>query len=140
MSFAAWRVIDGRSVRRLTRSTVQPERMLEDWIEEDPSLVLEGLVVVARQLVAGGAGRLDLLAVDPAGRWVVIEIKAGTLYRETVAQALDYVASLKALPVDRLRNATNAYLKGIRATSHASGLSRRSRTRIPTQPNATSWP
>jgi hypothetical protein len=119
MSLAAWRVIDRQTVRRLMRSTVRLERMLEDWIEEDPSLVFEGLVVVARQLILGAAGRLDLLAVDPAGRWAVIEIKAGTLYRETVAQVLDYVALLKTLPVDRLRDATNAYLE-----AHPSELAR----------------
>jgi hypothetical protein len=108
---AAWRVLSAQTPERMSRSAVQVEQLLEDWIERDPSLVDEGLVIVGRQLVLGSAGRLDLLGIDPAGRWVVIEIKAGTLYRETIAQALDYVASLKKLSAERLQEVTGTYLQ-----------------------------
>jgi len=103
MKVAAWRIEGGRPVRTQP-SGVQLERDLEDWIENDPELVGQGLQIVARQLHLE-AGRLDLLAVDPVGRWVVIEIKAGRLHRETIAQALDYASSLAATPEERLRTA-----------------------------------
>jgi RecB family endonuclease NucS len=41
-------------------------------------------VVVGRQIDLEG-GRLDLLAIDPQGRWTIIEIKRGTLRREAIA-------------------------------------------------------
>lgn len=97
----AWR-IDDEGPRRLQSVDVALERQLEDWIENEPSLLREGLQIVGRQITLE-AGRLDLLAVDPQGRWVVIELKAGRLYRETIAQALDYAAALEALSDEMLR-------------------------------------
>jgi hypothetical protein len=61
------------------------------------------------QVTIGGAGRADLIGIDPAGRWVVIEIKAGALYRETVAQGLDYAAALATLDDDTLRQIVHNY-------------------------------
>ena len=74
MRVAAWQIEPSGPVRTAP-SQLALERLLEDWIEQDPALVAEGLRVV-RQLMAE-AGRIDLLAIDSAGRWVVIEIKAG---------------------------------------------------------------
>jgi RecB family endonuclease NucS len=67
-----------------------------------PAYWRKGLTIVGRQFMTA-AGPLDLLARDPQGRWVVIEIKRGVLRRETVAQALDYAACLAAFPSDELR-------------------------------------
>jgi hypothetical protein len=106
---AAWRVGDQRP-ERISRSTIALERDLEDWIEEDPGLVLEGLVIVGRQ-VGLPAGRLDLLGIDPVGRWIVVELKPGRLYREVITQALDYVASLRRLSPQRLRSIAQSYLE-----------------------------
>jgi Holliday junction resolvase-like predicted endonuclease len=105
---AAWRVGDQQPAR-ITRSSVALERSLEDWIEADPSLVFDGLVIVGRQVGVAG-GRLDLLGLDPSGRWMVVEIKAGRLYRDVIAQALDYVASVRRLPAERLRSVAVEYL------------------------------
>jgi len=71
--------------------------------EADSTLVGDGIEIVARQVILD-AGRLDLLGFDTRGRWVVIEIKAGFLYREVIAQALDYVASVEAVPPETLRS------------------------------------
>jgi hypothetical protein len=105
---AAWRVGDQQPAR-ITRSSVALERSLEDWIEADPSLVFDGLVIVGRQVGVAG-GRLDLLGLDPSGRWMVVEIKAGRLYRDVIAQALDYVASVRRLPTEHLRSVAEQYL------------------------------
>ncbi len=91
-------------------ASVDLEKNLEDWIEKDPSLIQEGLTIVGRQVNVEG-GRLDLLAVDTQGRWIVIEIKAGQVRRETVAQAIDYTSCISALPWSALLAKANAYLK-----------------------------
>jgi len=106
---AAW-VIASEGPSRLTPSAVAAERDLETWIENDPALVAEGLRIVARQLQVEG-GRLDLLGVDPRGRLVLVEIKRGTLYRETVAQALDYASSIASMPIETLRDAIKMYVE-----------------------------
>jgi hypothetical protein len=105
---AAWRVGDRRPVR-IARSSVALERSLEEWVEADPSLVVDGRLIVGRQ-VGLAAGRLDLLGIDPSGRWMVVEIKAGRLYRDVLTQALDYVALIHKLPAERLQSITEEYL------------------------------
>lgn len=105
---AAWRIAD-EGPERVSRSDIALEQMLEDWIERDPELVLEGLVIVGRQ-VRLPAGRLDLLGIDLVGRWIVVELKPGRLYRDVITQALDYVASLRNLSPQHLRSIVQSYL------------------------------
>ena len=90
-----WQVAND-TLTRVTEAHVELERHLEDWISADPALLQEGLVVVGRQIQLE-CGRLDLLALDPQGRWAVIEIKRGALDRKTVAQVVDYAACLAEL-------------------------------------------
>ncbi|HNX49384.1 MAG TPA: endonuclease NucS [Thermoanaerobaculaceae bacterium] len=96
--------------RRLSSSTVELEKHLEEWIERDPSLVQGGLTIVARQ-VQTEAGPLDLLALDPQGRWVVIEVKRGVLRRDTVAQALDYASAIAGMTLGDLEQIVDGYLR-----------------------------
>ena len=102
MQLAVWQVSDEGPIR-VPAGRVGLETELEDWIERDPSLAVEGLTVVGRQIILEG-GRLDLLGVDTQARWTVVEIKRGHLYRDTVAQALDYASSVSTMPADRLRD------------------------------------
>jgi Holliday junction resolvase-like predicted endonuclease len=109
--------ISGSGPRRLSASAVELDQHLEEWIERDPSLVQGGLTIVARQLHTE-AGPLDLLALDPQGRWVVIEVKRGMLRRETVAQAIDYASAIAAMTHGDLEQVVNTYLasRGEKAT------------------------
>ena len=90
-----WRV-DGDAPRRVARSGIDLERHLEDWIANDCSLLADGLTVVGRQVWLEG-GPLDLLAIDRQERWVVIELKRERLYRDALAQALDYASSIAGM-------------------------------------------
>ena len=85
--------VDGDAPRRVSRSRVDLEKNLEDWIAADASLLADGLTIVGRQLRLEG-GPLDLLAIDWQDRWVVIELKRARLYRDALAQALDYASSI----------------------------------------------
>jgi hypothetical protein len=102
--------MSGTTLSRLTETPVDLEAMLEGWIETDPSLLLPGLAIVARQLTLAGSGRLDLLGVDLNGSWTVIEIKRGVVDRDTLAQGLDYAAAIAAMPADDLRRCCDEYL------------------------------
>jgi hypothetical protein len=64
---------------------------------------------VGRQITTD-AGNLDLLGIDPQGRWFVIELKRGLVNRDTIAQAIDYAACLSEMPSDVLAQKLNAYL------------------------------
>ena len=93
--------VDGDAPRRVSRSGVGLERNLEDWIANDSTLLADGLTIVGRQVHLDG-GPLDLLAIDWRDRWVVIELKRERLYRDALAQALDYASSIAAMDVGAL--------------------------------------
>ena len=107
--FALWQRSKDGSLIRVEEASLELEEDLESWIENDPDLLQKGLKIVGRQLHVE-AGPLDLLAIDPLGRWVVIELKRGDLDRKTVAQALDYERCFSALSAQELRSKLADYL------------------------------
>lgn len=115
-----WQVVDAGPAR-LQSAEIAVERDLEDWIERDPALLERGLVIVGRQIHLDG-GPLDLLALDPQGRWVLVEIKRGRLRREVVAQAIDYASCLHRVDHQWLREQCNAYLRSRGETMTLDGL------------------
>lgn len=86
------------------------EAQLETWIESEPGLVGSDLCIVGRQVRIEG-GRIDLLALNRFGNWIVIEIKKNDLYRDTFAQAIDYVSCIEELPESQLRTLVDNYLR-----------------------------
>lgn len=107
--FGVWR-LQGSTLQKVEPSTVDLEAKLESWIETDPSLLQSGLTIVGRQVTLD-ANRLDLLGLDIQGGWVVIEIKRGTLRRDSIAQALDYASQIDRLPAEQLRQIADGYLR-----------------------------
>ena len=85
-----WR-IDGDTPRRLGASTLPSEATLEEFLERDPSLLGERLLVIGRQVRTPYGKYIDLLAMDADGNLNVLELKRDKTPREVVAQALDYV-------------------------------------------------
>jgi hypothetical protein len=86
------------------------EKSLADWIERDPGLVQDGLLIVGRQMHTE-AGDIDLLGIDPAGRWVVTVIRPGGIRRETILKAVDYADCIGRMDEDELITGMDNYLK-----------------------------
>jgi len=84
-----WRV-DGDQPKRLSSAGVTLESQLESFIEADPSLLGEALLLVGRQVPTGFGGYIDLLAIDGDGVLQVLELKRDRTPREIVAQVVDY--------------------------------------------------
>ncbi len=84
-----WRV-HGQSPKRLSSTGVPMESQLESFIEADPSLLGEALLLVGRQVPTGFGGFIDLLAIDADGLLHVLELKRDRTPREVVAQVIDY--------------------------------------------------
>jgi Holliday junction resolvase-like predicted endonuclease len=108
MRVGMWHLTDD-GPQRLESDQVSLEQHLESWIERDPNLVMAGLEIIGRQIGVDG-GRIDLLAIDVTGDFVVIEIKRGALYRETLAQGLDYTECIASMSVPELERLCGTYL------------------------------
>lgn len=84
-----WRA-EGPRLTRLSPTSIALERQLEDYIEADPMLLGERLLIVGRQVPTVHGGFIDLLAVDGDGVVHVLELKRDKTPRDVVAQTLDY--------------------------------------------------
>lgn len=102
-SIGLWAVNDGRLLKVAPRQ-VDREKRLEDWIESNPDVLGERLLIVGRQVQTRYGGIIDLLALDDEGRCVVIELKRGRTPRDIVAQALDYVSWVAELSDAEIRD------------------------------------
>ena len=51
------------------------EACLEDWIEEDISILSNDFLVIGRQVATEYGGAIDLLCLDRQGDVVVVELK-----------------------------------------------------------------
>lgn len=93
---ALWKVKDDVP-QEIVETKIRRENLLEEhieeWIAKDPAILGEPLLIVGRQvLVADVKDRLDLLALDPNGNAVVIELKRGALKDPVDMQALRYAS------------------------------------------------
>jgi Holliday junction resolvase-like predicted endonuclease len=107
--FGIWQATESIP-KRIPSSEIQLEQHLEDWIESDPEFVQSELKIVGRQVGVEG-GRIDLLAIDPQSRWIIIEVKRGILRRETIAQIIDYASSIQEMTANELRTKVDQYLQ-----------------------------
>ena len=93
-----WRV--GGTFERIPLSTMAAEKQLEDHIAADPSILAPRLLIVGRQVPTAYGKFIDLLAMDPSGKLLVIELKKERTPREVVAQLLDYGSWVQGLTYD----------------------------------------
>lgn len=96
-----WHVVYNEQPTRLLETSLKLEEHLETWLYEDPTLISPSLLRVRRQINLSGK-KMDLLAIEEPGVWVVCEIKKTPVSREALAQAIDYVTRIDMLSVDEL--------------------------------------
>jgi hypothetical protein len=113
------------SAEPLFRTTLQAEGLLErdhlqQWALQRPELLGEDLYVITNEFdrwedASGQAvgDRLDVLALDPEGRPVVVELKRCPAPRLTYIQAIGYAAMVSRFTVDDLVEAHTSFLARI---------------------------
>lgn len=87
---------------RLKEEALENERLLEDLITKDISILNENWLLIGRQVTTKFNSYVDLLALDAAGTLIIIELKKGKTPREVVAQAIDYASWAQNLEADEL--------------------------------------
>lgn len=106
-----WR-IDGDTPKRLSTATLPSEATLEQYLEKDPSLLGERLLVIGRQVHTPHGKFIDLLTMDVEGNLHVLELKRDKTPRDVVAQVLDYGSWVSTLDRDTIIDLANAHLDG----------------------------
>jgi hypothetical protein len=89
MPVALWSVTDS-GPKRLEQSQSFVEAELETWVEQDPTLVLDGLRWIGRQVVLPDKTRTDLIGITREGQLVVAELKRQAVDVATLSQAFHY--------------------------------------------------
>jgi len=105
-----WTIRDNR-LQECPRSSLDLEERIEEWIENDISLISDNLLVIGRQVGTEYGGKIDLLCIDEQGDLAIVELKRNLTPRDVTAQALDYASWIKDLSGDAIRNIANEYLK-----------------------------
>ena len=101
-----WHAMEKSQPTRLLAEALPSEKDLENWIFDDPTLLSPSLHRVRRQ-VPLGLKLMDILAIEEPGIWVVCELKKTDLYRDSLTQAIDYVARLDRLSLEELESLVN---------------------------------
>jgi uncharacterized protein YeaO (DUF488 family) len=98
---AIWRL--GVDSQRLRASKLSSERALEDFIVQDPEILSPNWMLIGRQVQTDYRGYVDLIALQPDGTPVIIELKKERTPREVLAQTLDYASWVEELTPGRLQ-------------------------------------
>jgi uncharacterized protein YeaO (DUF488 family) len=98
---AIWRL--GSESQRLRPSKLSSEKALEDFIAQDPEILSPNWMLIGRQVQTDYRGFVDLIALQPDGTPVIIELKKDRTPREVLAQTLDYASWVEELTPGRLQ-------------------------------------
>lgn len=107
---AMWRI--GDKPERLTTSQIASERLLEDLIVQDSSILNNNWMLIGRQVPTDFRGFVDLIALQPDGTPVIIELKKDKTPRDVLAQTLDYASWVESLTPSRLQSIYERFVPG----------------------------
>jgi hypothetical protein len=108
-----WRA-DGDALTRVIPSTIESEKLLENLLESDPSLLGEHLLIIGRQVETSDHGFVDLLAIDAFGTMWLIELKRERTQRAVIGQIVDYGTWVITLSRDEIIRIFRHYRHGAR--------------------------
>jgi hypothetical protein len=113
MSF--WKITTGNKPEKVSPTKLKNENILEkhleDWIESNTDILGEPLLIIGRQIVIPEVkDRLDLLALDPNGNAVIIELKRGKMSDPIDMQALRYASYISKWEFSDFENQAKGYL------------------------------
>lgn len=105
-----WKV-DGDSLAEVAKSSPDFEKRLENWLEQNISMISDNLLVIGRQVVTAFGKSIDLLCLNRDGDLVIVELKRDKAPREVIAQVLEYASWVNDLSYEDVVNIADEYLK-----------------------------
>jgi hypothetical protein len=105
---AIWEV-EQNSLKKMEYTNLNYEDKLQNAVERDLSIISDELLTIGSQVHTAFGKKIDLLAMNPEGNLVIIELKRGKTPREVVAQTLDYASWVKDLSFDDIADTFRQY-------------------------------
>ena len=105
-----WEIINRDTLKEISKSKLDIEERLEDWLEKDISIISNDLLVIGRQVETGFGGIVDLLCIEYNGDILIVELKRDKTPREITAQVLDYASWIEDLSNEKITEIANEYL------------------------------
>lgn len=109
IDMSLWKVADEQLIN-VEKARLDSEDRLESWLEKDVSLLDMNLMIIGRQVYTRFGGYIDLLAINPDGDIVILELKRSRTPRDIVAQVLDYATWVKQLSAKEIDDIASKYL------------------------------
>lgn len=111
--------VSGSSVEPVSPTTIVEqalyERDLENWIEDEPALLGEELLIIGRQVpIDDGKDQVDLLGVDKQGSVCVIELKRDLIGGDADLQSLRYAAAVSRWSFEQFKKQAEDYWKTVK--------------------------
>lgn len=113
-----WKIED-ETPKLIERTGLNLEDRLEGWIAQDIGMVNDNLLVIGRQVRTAYGGKIDLLAIDPEGSLVILELKRDRTPRNIVAQTLDYASWVQDLEYEDIEEIAGNFLGDDRTLGQA---------------------
>jgi len=88
----------------------QKEFDIETWVNDNPSILNEDLLIISEQTLLPSGRLPDLVALDKEGNLVIIELKRDDSGREVYWQAITYAAQLSEYSFNDIINLYEDYL------------------------------
>jgi hypothetical protein len=107
---ALWRITG--EPERIHPTKLDSEKHLEDVIAAHPEILDSSWMIIGRQVHTDFKGVIDLLALQPDGTPVIIELKRDKTPRDVLAQVLDYASWLASVELSRLQDIYEQFVPG----------------------------
>ncbi|AZR74318.1 hypothetical protein BBF96_13510 [Anoxybacter fermentans] len=105
-----WKIESNDRLKEINISRLDLEERIENWLENDISMISDNLLVIGRQVKTDYGKFIDLLCLDINGDAVIIELKRDKTPRDVIAQVLDYASWVKELSNKEITDIANKYL------------------------------
>ncbi len=105
-----WEVKD-RELVEIPRDRLSFEERLEEWLENDISIISDDLLIIGRQVKTAFEKYIDLLCIKRNGDLVIVELKRDKAPREVIAQILEYASWVDDLSYEEIVNIANNYFR-----------------------------
>ena len=88
---------ENKDLIKLSQTTFQVEKLkerydIQEWIEKNPEIIDENLLIIGKEVVLPSDIRLDLLAIDKKSNLVILELKRDTSGKNIDWQAIKYAS------------------------------------------------